>query len=439
MQPRTTAASTLIADEVTELSKSLWAATANEAPLTPAMDQDAACQVAVVGAGYTGLSAALHLAQRGSSVTVLEAKSPGWGASGRNGGQVIAGLKEDPDEICARFGAEIGQRMIALSGGAPDLVFELVRRYEIDCDARQDGWLQIAHEPPMLNALERRVARWQPYTPAMERLDRGQVADLLGTDRYYGGLLDRRSGTVHPLNYAMGLARAALQEGATVHGDSPVVGIAREGAAWILETPKARLRAETVILATNGYSGPLDHELRRSIIPVCSVQVASAPLSENLRRTILPQGQAASDTRRLLYYFRLDAAGRFVIGGRGAYHRAGIAAQHARLRAAAAWLFPQVGDFDWQFHWGGNVALTLDHYPHLHELGPNLFAGLGFNGRGVAMATAMGRVLADKAGGVPDHELELPVTRLKPVPFHGLRRAVVGAMSAYYAVRDRVG
>jgi glycine/D-amino acid oxidase-like deaminating enzyme len=427
-----------IADELPELSNSLWTATVNEAPLASPMNQDAECQVAVVGAGYTGLSAALHLAQRGVPVTVLEAKSPGWGASGRNGGQVIAGLKEDPDEICARFGTDLGLRIITLSGGAPDLVFEIVRRYEIDCDARQDGWLQIAHDPSMLNTLERRIAQWRPYTSGMERLHRGQISHLVGTDRYFGGLLDRRSGTVHPLNYAFGLARAAMQEGATIHSQTPATALARMGAAWILQTPKATLRAQTVILATNGYCGLLDDKLRRSIIPVCSVQVASAPLSANVRRTILPQGQAASDTRRLLYYFRLDADGRFIIGGRGAYHRAGIAAQQARLRAVARWLFPDVGDFDWQFHWGGNVALTLDHYPHLHALGPNLYAGLGFNGRGVAMATAMGRVLADKASGVPDHGLDLPVTPLKPVPFHAFRRAVVGAMSAYYAVRDRV-
>jgi len=439
MRQHSTSISKPIADEVPELSNALWTATANKTPITSALRDDAECEVAIVGAGYTGLSAALHLAQRGVSVTVLEAKSPGWGASGRNGGQVIAGLKEDPDEICARFGADLGRRMIALSGGAPDLVFEIIRRYEINCDARQDGWLQIAHAPSTLNVLERRVAQWQPYTPATERLDRGQVADLVGSDRYFGGFLDRRSGTIHPLNYALGLAWAALQEGATLHSQTPATALECDGATWVVRTPKARLRARTVILATNGYCGPLDDELRRSTIPVCSVQVASAPLSENVRRTILPQGQSASDTRRLLFYFRLDSDGRFVIGGRGAYNRAGIVAQQARLRAAGRWLFPHVGDFDWQYHWGGNVALTLDHYPHLHELGPNLYAGLGFNGRGVAMATAMGRVLADKAGGVPDHGLDLPVTSVKAVPFHAMRRAVVGAMSAYHAVRDRVG
>ena len=428
-----------IADEISLLSKSLWAATTAEAFEAPPLTGDTECDVAIIGAGFTGLSAAIHLAQRGRSVTVLEAKSPGWGASGRNGGMVIAGLKENPDEIRARFGPEVGGRLVRFAGGAADLVFELIRRYDIKCSPRQSGWLQPAHTPDMLKTVTPRIEQWQREGAPVEALDRAEMNALLGTERYYGGLIDRRCGSVHPLNYTLGLARAATQEGAAVHGNTEVTELLRDGGDWILRTPRGKVRARTVIVATNGYSGPLDDKLRRSIIAACSVQVATSPLSENVRRTILTEGSIASDTRRLLYYFRLDDQGRFIIGGRGAYHEVGIAAQQERLRKAAAWLFPQVGEFDWQYHWGGFVAVTMDHYPHLHELGPNLYAGLGYNGRGVAMATAMGQVLAAKADGEPDAALDFPLTKLRPIPLHQLRRVIVGAVSAYYAVRDSVG
>lgn len=430
----------VIAGETPALEKSLWTATAHAPVDAPPLDGPSETEVAIVGGGFTGLSAALHLAERGVAAHLLEARSPGWGASGRNGGQVIAGLKLDPDAVAAAYGGEAGARAVRLAGEAPSLVFDLIARHGIDCDAERNGWMQPAHDDAALKTQAARAAQWERWAPgAIETLDRREIAARVGTDFYVGGLIDRRCGGLHPLNYALGLAKAAQRAGATISGGSPVSGLAREGAGWRLTTPGGTLRAKTVLLATNGYSGPIETTMRRSVVPACSVQVATAPLGGNVARTILPGRAVASDTRRLLLYYRVTKDDRFLIGGRGAYDDAGAADRQEQLRRAARAMFPQLGEAEWDMHWGGLVAITRDHLPKLHRLGDGLYAGFGFNGRGVAMATAMGRVLADKAAGAPDGALDFPLTAARPIPLHFLRRHVVATMSAYYAARDRIG
>lgn len=428
----------MIRNENPLIANSLWSATANAAPPTPRLEGETSAEVAIVGAGFCGLSAALHMAERGLSVVVLEAQSPGWGASGRNGGQVIPGLKEDPDGLVAHFGETRGQSLIELGGGAADLVFELVRRHGIDCDAVQGGWIQPAAGAEGLAVSRARVEQWQRRGAPVDSLSREEVAELIGGGGYEGGLLDRRGGGLHPLNYALGLAAAAQRAGAAIHGDSEVLALEATRDGHRLRTAHGSVLAGQVFLCTNGYSGPLVDPLRRSLVPVRSVQVATAPLSENLRRSILPGGQVASDTRKLLLYFRLDRDGRLIMGGRGAYSDRPTAAQMAKLRRVTARMFPQLGEVDWAFQWGGFVALTADHFPHLDRIRPGVVSMAGFNGRGVAMATAAGRVLADMAAGVPDEELPFPVLPPRPIPFHFLRKPAVGAMIAWSRLRDAV-
>ncbi len=428
-----------IANEMPAVAHSLWTATANPAPATPPLEGEAAAEVAVIGGGFTGLSTALHLAERGVSVSLLEAESPGWGASGRNGGQVIPGLKHDPDELETLFGKERGARLIAMAGGAADLVFALVDKHAIACDARRTGWIQGAHDAVGLAAAHRRAADWARRGAAVEALDKARVAELLGSDTYVGGLLDRRGGGLHPLNYALGLASAATRAGASIHGQSRVKRIERQGGGFRLHAGQGVLAARRIVIGTNGYADGLVDPLRRSIVPVSSVQVATRPLSDNLRKTILPEGQVVSDTRRLLLYFRLDADGRFIMGGRGAFGERGILTRQADLRAAAEQLFPQLAGIEWRHHWGGFVALTTDHLPHLHELEPGIVTALGYNGRGVAMATAMGQQLAAYASGTKAEDLDFPVTGLAPIPFHVLRKPALSALTAWYKARERFG
>ncbi len=394
-------------------------------------------QVAVVGGGYTGLSAALHLAEAGCDVILLEAEQPGWGASGRNGGQVIAGLKFDPDALEARFGPEMGPRLVTAVGAGPDLVFGLVARLGIDCDAVRNGWLQLAVSERTLAGADRRARQWRARGADTVLLDRTETARLTGSPLYAGAMLDRRGGTLHPLAYARGLARAAELAGARMFGASRALRLERVGDAWRVETACGNVSAETVILAGNAYADALHPDLRRSIVPVPSFQVATARLSDNVLGTLLPERQGGSDLRRLLRYFRVYD-GRLLMGARGAYAVSPPPGMLRRFDLAIAETFPQIAGARVEFRWGGFVAVTPDHLPHLHEPEPGLLAGLGYNGRGVAMATLMGRVLAHRAAGMPAAALDFPVMPLRPMRLHRFSRIGVRVAMQSLRLLDRL-
>ncbi len=415
--------------EATQVS--LWEATAAPAPDTPTLQGALRAEVAIVGAGFTGLSAALHLAEAGRDVVVIDAQAPGWGASGRNGGQVIAGVKDDPDVLEQRHGTAL----VATVGSGPDLVFDLIARHAIDCSPVRSGWLQLAVSEATLRVASGRAAQWQARGAPVRALDAREAARLSGSGVYVGGWLDRRGGTVQPLAYARGLAAAAQRAGARIFSASPATGLAQNG-GWDVQTPHGSVRAATVILATNAYTDRLHDPLRRSVVAVPSYQIATDPLPEALRASILPEGQSVSDMRRLLRYFRTDAEGRLVMGARGVYGDAPPAQAMRRQLQAVREIYPQAAGLAFPYRWGGMVAVTPDHMPHLHALAPGLLAGLGYNGRGVAMATLMGKLLADWAGGADADALGFPVTTLSPMRLHAFSRLGVRAAVQYLAARD---
>jgi len=400
---------------------SAWTAAVEPLPDARPLEGARRADVVVVGAGYTGLSAALHLAQRAVDVVVLDSAEPGWGASGRNGGQIIPGLKHDPDELERRFGPETGRRMWQIAGDAADVVFELIARHKISCHAQQCGWIAAAPNAAALVSLRSRTAQWQRRGAPVDLLDGKRIAELTGATGYVGGMLDRRAGALQPLAFVRGLARAAQQAGAAIHGRSAVGRLESTAGAWRVETGAGTVTARTVILATNAYTDDLWPGLRRTVLPVQSYQVATRPLPGDVRRQVLPGGQVVSDLRRILFYFRLDPEGRLLMGGRGPLDDRGDPALFARLEAVARRLFPQIGTASWEHRWSGRVALTADHLPHLHEPQPGLLIGLGYNGRGVAMATVMGKLLADRALGASHAEIGWPVTPIEPIPLHRWR------------------
>jgi glycine/D-amino acid oxidase-like deaminating enzyme len=411
--------------------QSLWSATAPAAPALGTMSSARRAHAVIVGGGYTGLSAALHLAQAGREVVVVEARELGEGASGLNGGQVIPGLKHDPDTLEQMLGPQLGPRLVATVGRAADVVFELIERHAIACDAIRTGWIQPAASEAALAVVARRAAQWQRRGAAVELLTREAVRALTGTPCYCGGWLDRRGGTVQPLAYVRGLARAALQAGAALFVRSPAIRLLRIADEWRIDTPEGSVSAPTVIIATDAYTGKLTGALRRTLVCVPSFQVATKPLAPQLLKEILPQRQAASDTWQLLRYFRTDASGRFVLGTRGSFAaQPGLRDVQPHYRAVRE-LYPQLEGIGFDYHWGGWVALTPDHMPHVHELGEGVYAGLGYNGRGVAMATVMGRLLAQCVLGNSPAEFGLPITPVRPMALHAFSGLGVRASVRY--------
>ena len=418
------------------LPPSLWAATARPAPETPPLDASRQADVAIVGAGYSGLAAALHLAEAGVSVVVLETGEPGWGASGRNGGQVIPGLKFDPDELVAMFGPKAGEHLVDVAGGAPDTVFDLIARHGIDCEARRCGWIQPAFAAADLGLIARRAEQWQRRGAPVAVLDRDTVRKLVGSPIYHGGWIDRRAGSVQPLSYSRGLARVAQKAGALVCGGSRVTALARDGARWKVTTAHGpTVSAERVLLATNGYTDALWPRLRQTVIAANSFQVATRRLPDKLLRMVLPEGHVASDTRKLLLYYRCHH-GRLIMGGRGPFREPAGPPDYRHLERVIGLLFPQLKGTRCEFYWTGRVALTRDHVPHVHQPAPGLTVFLGYNGRGVAMATTLGTLVAKNLIAPADNPLPLPITGVHPIPLHSLHRIYATAILQMYRLSD---
>jgi len=422
------------------LPPSLWAATAEEAFEGVPLEGEHRFDILVVGGGFTGLSAALNAAQSGASVCVLEASEPGWGASGRNGGQVIPGFKWDPEDLIAKYGADIGEKLVSFAGAAPDRVFELIGQHNIRCGHARDGWIQGVHAKSALPAVEKRAAEWNARGASVRMIYGDEAREVIGSPAYVAGLVEPRGGRLNPLSYARGLARAASSAGAIVSPRSPVKSLAQAGNKWAATTPLAKVRADRVLLATNGYTGDLWPRLKQTIIPVASYIVATRPLSHNLRQSILSGRYVISDTRRLLTYSRLDDAGRLLVGARGKWADPMNVQDFTHVTKQVGELFPQVGTIsEPEFFWSGRVAITPDYLPHVHEPEPGLLMVLGLNGRGVAMATALGAAAGKFLTSGERLALPLPTSEISTIPFHGARRSYVAAMSAWYRMLDGLG
>ncbi|MFV0475345.1 MAG: NAD(P)/FAD-dependent oxidoreductase [Pikeienuella sp.] len=418
--------------------RALWWRTSREpapdaAPLRGAAEAD----IAIIGGGFTGLSTALFLAEAGCKPVLLEARHIGFGASGRNGGQVIPGLKYDPETLLAKYGTERGAGLIEFAGGAADLVFDTIARHQIDCAPARAGWIQAAHSERALGPVLARAGQWRDRGVPVEILDREALARRTGVSVYHGGWRDPRAGAVQPLDYARGLARAARAAGATIHEGAPVSGLTRKGSDWELTTPKGRLTARRVVLATNAHSGDLMPGLARSILPVQSMIVATKPLPEDLRVRLMPGGVVLSETRKLAFYMRQSADGRIVFGGRGSVGATESPRLMTELKAGLLRLFPDLEGVGADHQWSGQLALSMDGLPHLHQPEPGLHIALAYNGRGIAMATAFGRMIA--AWIAEGREPVFPITPISPIAWHGVREPVMNLGIRWYWLKDRMG
>ena len=418
---------------------SYWAATAAAGPPVPVFDGGETAETVVIGAGYTGLSAALHLAEQGRRVLVLDAHEPGWGASGRNNGQVVAALKHEPHEIEQRFGQERGRALIRAIGEGPDLVLGLIARHRIECTARRSGILTAAHSPKSLADLKRRVEIWNARGAPLRLLSRDEMEAASGTGFYAGGCLDPRGGAINPLGYARGLARAVMEAGGAIRQKARVRSIERAGTQWRVTTDRGGVDADRVIIGTNAYTGTFWPGLRKTFLPARTPQLVSRPLRDNVARSILPGGQIMSDTRYLTVGVRMHEDGRLHLGGGNGTAGAESDALYAPLARHAHLLYPQIGELDWQYRWSGFMAMTPDRYPRLFELAPGIAAALGYSGRGICTATILGAELARwAAGDAGIDELAMPASSFRALPYYALRGIIVDSAVRYYSFRDRV-
>ncbi len=419
------------------LHKSLWAATAVEAPATVPLDNDLETDIAIVGAGFCGLSTALHLAERGLNVTILEAEEIGFGGSGRNGGQVIPGLKYDPSELREKLGRDRGERLAEFSATTADTVFSLIAKHQLRVPHVRKGWVQGAHNSEALHAVQRRVKDWSELGVDAELLDKAGVARILGSDRYLGGWVDPRGGGIQPLSYARELGRVALAHGAKIYTRSPAIELMRVKDRWRVKTANGpSITCTKVLIASNGYTGDLWPDLKKTIISANSFIVATQPLPHDVKASILPQGHVSSDGRNLLLYYRIDHTGRLLMGGRGSFSEPNDPAQWLHLEGAVKKIFPQAKDCPIEFRWCGHVAVTRDFMPHIHQPAPGLLIDIGCQGRGVGLQSRMGIALAECLATDRTDALPVPPSPIEKLPFFGLRRLYLAAVIAWYKMRD---
>ncbi|MAY61902.1 MAG: FAD-dependent oxidoreductase [Rhizobiales bacterium] len=403
----------------------LWRTSSRENVEAPPIDQDKTVDLVVIGGGFTGLSAALEAAGRGASVCVLEAETFGHGGSGRNVGLVNAGLWLPPDTIVEELGETAARKLIDMLGAGPGEVFALIEREGIECEATRKGTLHLAHSEEGLKDIEERFRQGNRHGAPLSLLDRAETAKRTGSNAFKGALFDPRAGTIQPLSYCRGLARAAKAKGAGLHEHSPVAAIRRDGDIWVVEARGRSVRARNLLMATNAYHFGIEAPYTPAFVPFNYCQFATAPLPDAARAKILAGGEGCWDTAMVMSSIRLDAAGRLIVGGVGSMEHIGKGFHEAWARRKLRSLYPELGDMPFQHGWSGRIAMTGDHIPKIVGFGPNAYAIFGYSGRGIAPGTVFGRTAA--AALLDNAPEELPLA-----PVRGHTERFTAAKAAYY-------
>ncbi len=403
----------------------LWEQSCAVALQAPALEGDLSADLAIIGGGFTGAAAALWAAEAGARVVLLEARTVGHGGSGRNVGLVNAGLWTPPEEINAKLGKAAGGRLNRLLAGAPEAVFALIERHAIACEPLRAGTLHCAHAPRGFADLEARYRQLRAIGAPVQLLEAPAAQKRVGSAAVHGALFDPRAGTIQPLAYARGLALAAQRAGARVAEQSPVIGLCQAGEGWEVTTPKARISAGALLLASNAYAAQDLGGARQDFVPVEFFQLATAPLSAAERAGILEGGEGCWDTAQVMSSWRLDRAGRLIVGGIGNLQQplAGLHRAWARRKLAA--LFPRAAGARIEHAWSGRIAMTGDHLPKILAPGANALASFGYSGRGIGPGTLFGQAAAEAL--LSGDTSALP---LAPVPAH--REAFTRARQVFY-------
>ena len=388
--------------------------------LEGAIDTD----VAIVGAGFTGLSTALHLAKLGISVTVIEAQEVGYGASGRNVGLTNAGLWIMPSETERLLGSQQGRALNQLLIDAPKYVHQLITEQQLDCDLMANGTLHLAHSKSALSYLKDRQAQLKEYGAKIEYLDQQQTFAKSQAEGYHGALMDLNAGTVQPLKYCLELARLAQQQGVKIYQQSAVTHIEKSGERFVLNSAKGQVTANKVVLATNAYEQYLNNN-EKLFTPLYFCQLASEPLTKDQREHCLPDNNGCWDSGAVMRSFRTDSAGRLVVGTVGNIHTNGAKAFKQWSEHVVKNTFPKIGKLEYSYGWSGCIAKSHNNIPQVLELEKNIVQVVGYSGRGIAGGTVVGRELANYLNGdINQQQLALPVNQAKNISFNQVRAAV---------------
>ena len=418
-----------------EAAISLWDMTAEEETPSPEMDGDISTDLAIVGGGFTGLSTALHAAERGIDCHVLEARQVGYGGSGRNVGLVNAGLWLPPQDVRKLLGEKRGSSLISTLGDAPGYVMSLIERHQIRCEATHTGTIHAAHSPAGYEDLARRTEEWHRLGAPVELLSRAETTTKIGSAAFHGGLLDRRAGTINPMGYVRGLARAAQAAGAGLSVGATARTLTRDADRWIVNTERGRVSARFVVLGTNAYTDNLWPGLKQTFTTIHYFQAATAPLGTP-GDFILSERQGIWDTGRIMFSMRRDAFGRLIVGSMGRIIGGdqGLSRRWARQRIRT--IFPELADIEFEKFWHGRIAMTPDHLPRIFRLADGLYTPIGYNGRGITPGTIFGKAMADLLAGGKEDDLPLPVTNASRVSSTGMRSKIYDAAFTANQIRE---
>ena len=396
--------------------------------------------ICVVGAGYSGLSAAISLAENGFKVVMVEAAQVGWGASGRNGGQVVNGLNASLGTIQRRYGQQTANFVGGLLQGGAGIIYDRITRYGINCDLKR-GNIYAAYTPKHMEELKAKQALWRSHgMDDHELLDKTQIRQHIGSDVYEGGMIDHSGGHMHPLNLALGEAAAFEGLGGKIFERSPVTKVEQDASGATVSTTKGQVRAKTALICGNAYLGNVVPELTARVMPVSTQMMATEPLGEERARALLPTGMCVEDVRYILDYFRLSADHRLIFGGGVVYGGTDPADVEAKLRPNMDKVFPQLKGVKVNYAWSGNFALSFSRVPQLGRLGNNIYFAHGYSGHGITGSHLFGHILSEAVQG--DMTRFDTFASLPWIPFPGGRmfRAQYSTLGSWwYALKDRLG
>lgn len=420
---------------------SMWEATSNNAKRREALKGKQTCDVTIIGAGFTGLSTALHLQEKGYQTIVLDSERVGFGASGRNGGELIPGPSGTTMRgLAEKVGIERAQQIWDITVEAIDLTENIIQKYEIDCDFVRNGDLRPAYKPSHLDSMKKDaefIAAKFNYDK-IEIIEKHDLVNELDTDFYHGVRLNLTGAHYHPLNYCLGLADAIERLQGKIYEKSKAISIEKNSKGkFVVNTKEGQVESEHVVIATNAYSGDLNQKIKRSVVPVESIMIATEPLDENFAKSLIKNNRAVSDSKNLLYYFRLTSDHRLAFGGSGrSSTSSGLSKMYRKLYEGMLKVFPQLKPYRIEYMWGGKVGFTQAMLPYIGVLENGIHFGIGYGGRGASLATMFGKILAEMIAGEKNINNPFQVKQLKEIPFHSQHTKAVGIIKYYKQLQD---